>query len=332
MDSVPSEAQVNSTDTVESIRDGDNLPQKVRIGYAVVVAVMAVGTVTGNLLVCLTLRQFSMPAGHSLMSLAVSNIIVGGLVMPCSSVTVLLRQWVFGPAMCLIVAFLKSVSLLQDCLTFCVVAVDRYLTIKGVRLVSTRRYKLMSVVFPWMASLPMATAPLLGWGGYAWSPSKPVCSIDWLQSQSYTLAVFATFGFLPNVIMCTCYLSIGMYVHRQKKRMKMSTISGIEPGRKRSSLKSGCDPTPGCVRISREEVSIIKSTVALVSFFSIVVSPYMATHLISLGLNQAPSLRTESIVMGILFFGACMNPVVYSGSCKKFRQMLKKTVTRLFCR
>ncbi|XP_022084418.1 neuropeptide Y receptor type 6-like [Acanthaster planci] len=203
-----------------------------------------------------------------LINLAVIDIAVCALAMPCFSLTLLEGRWIFEPVLCKIVAFLKTVSLFAGALSLCVIAVDRY-----------RK----------LGSGLTAAAPLLGQGGY-----KLVCSVNWLYSPSYTIFCFISFGFIPVLFMSYCYLSITLHIHQRKKRLQRSRAfavrsltAWVNPDiQALSRTRSNPGPPPpskiNSIHITREEIGVLKTMVVVVFFFSIVAIPYIIMRLISL--------------------------------------------------
>ena len=308
--------------------NGDHLQQWERVTFAVVISIMAVTAVTGNTLVCLTLRRFKIPASAFLTNLAISDIVIGGLVMPCCVVTLLQKRWVFGPAMCDIIGFVKTTCIFSSVLTLCVISMDRYFFIKNVAYTTTVCKKVMGLLFPWIGPGLTATGPFLGWGIYKWSPCKSVCTVDWLHSPSFALFCFIFYGFVPQLFLLCCYMNIVRYVRQNKNRVNKSRALF---SRMPQNIKiDHVNVDNGWVKISREELGVLKTMIVVVFVFAIMMVPYVIMQLISLRQNQEFSLRAETITTSLLFLGSCLNPLIYSGGNLKFRQALKKTVTGFF--
>ncbi|XP_071787280.1 rhodopsin, GQ-coupled-like [Asterias amurensis] len=308
--------------------DGDNLSQWERVSFAVVISIMAVTAVIGNCLVCLTLHRFKMPASVFIINLAFSDIIIGGWVMPFCVVTLLEGHWIFGPVMCHVVAFVKTACLFSSALTLCVIAADRYIIIKNVARGSEVVYKTtvfktaIGLLVPWTVSSLTAMGPLLGWGDYKWVPIKPTCTVDWLQSPSYSLVCFITYAFVLDIFMSCCYLGIAREVHRKKSRIQNAVVDA------RASINPPVKVNNGRA-VSREEMGVLKTTMVVVFMFTIMSVPYVTMQLISIKRNKEFSLRAETITTTLLFLGSCINPLIYSGANKKFRLALKKTIRGL---
>lgn len=323
---------------------GENLLKWERVTFAVVISLMAVAAVVGNCVVCLTLRRFKMPASAFLINLAVSDIIIGGWVMPFCVVTLLQEQWIFGPVMCDIIAFTKTTCLFSSSITLCVIAVDRYIIIKNVAKGSGVVYKttvfktIVGLLVPWTGSGLTAMGPLLGWGAYKWVPVKPTCTVDWLLSPSYSLFCFISYAFVLDIFISCCYLGIAREVHRKKTRIQNAGAFIIKSNPNTNNGNQGFANTTGASvtnppvkrnfgrAISREEMGVLKTMMIVVFVFTVMTVPYVTMQLISIKRNKEFSLRAETIITTLLFLGSCLNPLIYSGGNKKFRLALKKTV------
>ena len=183
-------------------------------------------TVGGNLLVCLAVllsRRLRRRANCFVISLAVTDLLLGLLVLPLSA-SLELRGggWPLGGALCNLYISLDVMLCTASILTLLAVSVDRYLAISlplGYHRRVTPCRVALALAAIWTLSLAMSFVPIhLGWNTAdyrvqhtnwaigAAQQGAQYCHYEW--NNSYVLLnAFGTF-YLPLVLMCGMYLLI----------------------------------------------------------------------------------------------------------------------------
>lgn len=95
---------------------------------AVVVGIMIVGTLIGNVLVCLAVllvRKLRQPANYLLVSLALADFCVGLFVMPVALVHLLTETWQLGDLVCHLWTSADVTLCSASILNLCVISLDR---------------------------------------------------------------------------------------------------------------------------------------------------------------------------------------------------------------
>jgi 5-hydroxytryptamine receptor 7 len=95
---------------------------------ALVLGSIIIGTVIGNILVCVAVflvKKLRKPCNYLLVSLAVSDFCVALLVMPMAMLYEIKGNWSFGPTMCEIWVSFDVLSCTASILNLCMISVDR---------------------------------------------------------------------------------------------------------------------------------------------------------------------------------------------------------------
>lgn len=98
------------------------------IVLVLVLGSIIVGTVIGNILVCVAVclvKKLRRPCNYLLVSLAVSDLCVAVLVMPMALLYEILGTWSFGTIMCDLWVSFDVLSCAASILNLCVISIDR---------------------------------------------------------------------------------------------------------------------------------------------------------------------------------------------------------------
>ncbi|CAD1479795.1 unnamed protein product, partial [Heterotrigona itama] len=205
----------NSPYTVTQLKDFV-CPQAILI--ALVLGSIIVGTVIGNILVCVAVflvRKLRRPCNYLLVSLAVSDLCVALLVMPMALLYEISGNWSFGAIMCDLWVSFDVLSCTASILNLCMISVDRFCAITkplkyGVK--RTPRRMIVYVSLVWLGAACISLPPLLIMGNqHTYSETGPSHCV---VCQNFFYQIYATLGsfYIPLFVMIQSHLEAHCYL------------------------------------------------------------------------------------------------------------------------
>ena len=153
----------------------------------------------GNILVCIafcTDRYLNQVIGNYLIvSLAVTDLLITCVIMPCNLVTVLMREWIFGDAFCHVYNSLNISCSAAMILNLCAISLDRYIRIKY-----ALHYELM------MTPVTVGSIILCAWVIAVFLAIVPIYIADWLPT--YIFVYSAISFFIPCILIMVMYFKL----------------------------------------------------------------------------------------------------------------------------
>ncbi|XP_038063221.1 G-protein coupled receptor 161-like [Patiria miniata] len=343
----------NSTDTSIPGTD-EGITQAEIVVYVIILVIESTTSILGSALVCGTFMCVktlsSKPTSKLIVNLAVSDAAMGALVLPFTAATVVNQDWIYGHALCQIQGLLKTFLSQVQRSTMLLIAVDRLLRIRYRYSYGMNRTRVMlyPILITWALNLVLAVPPLAGWGKFTWLPNKPSCTVDWLDSLSYSITFLTVFGFALQFLITACYFLIFVEVRASRRRVQQSAMLSLRADRPASSgpatdrsntpvagesapPETGRRNPPANPFMSKEEVAVARTMIILVTLSTLLSLPYIISNLISLIMNAHLSYRNELIISMTVYLNSCLNPVIYGATNSRFRQGFR-TVVRCSCR
>ncbi|XP_066582241.1 5-hydroxytryptamine receptor 1 [Prorops nasuta] len=181
---------------------------------ALILGSIIVGTVIGNILVCVAVflvRKLRRPCNYLLVSLAVSDLCVALLVMPMALLYEISGNWSFGAIMCDLWVSFDVLSCTASILNLCMISVDRFCAITkplqyGVK--RTPRRMIIYVSLVWIGAACISLPPLLIMGNqHTYSDTGPSHCV---VCQNFFYQIYATLGsfYIPLLVMIQVYYKI----------------------------------------------------------------------------------------------------------------------------
>ncbi|XP_061188359.1 5-hydroxytryptamine receptor 1A-like [Saccostrea echinata] len=189
----------------------DFVSRTISIFIAIFAVIIIIATVFGNSLVILSIltdRRLHRVGNIFIVSLALSDVLVGICVTPFALIYQLQGTWNFGPVFCEFWVSMDIICCTASILNLCMISYDRYNAIAQplhYAQFRTVRRVLFLVTIAWVYSIVIALPPLLGWKTP--DPKSPEsCAIS--QNVGYTL--YSTIGafYLPLIVMLCFYCKI----------------------------------------------------------------------------------------------------------------------------
>ncbi len=192
-------------------------------------SIIIIGTVLGNALVCIAVgivRKLRTPSNLLIVSLAISDLLVGILVMPFAIMYEVMGIWILNEGMCDAWTSLDVMLCTASILNLCMISVDRYFVItRPFTYAMKRTPKRMALMITgvWMASALISIPPLFGWKTSG-SADEEQCVISQVPGYQF----YATIGafYLPLAVMIVIYYRIYMVSSRIAKAEAKSSMGG----------------------------------------------------------------------------------------------------------
>lgn len=289
--------------------------------------IVNVVTLVGNTFVIVALTKIDalkhMANNQVVISLAVADLLVGLLVMPCAIDALLAGKWRCGNLWGKLNAFGNFAFCISSIMHLALLSVDRYIAISRPLVYSTVVTKpraRISCLLMWIYSTLWALPPLFGVSSYeCFIPYIGKClSEDWLQNTlaiAFTVSVVCgTYG-VAVIIMFYVYFKIFIAIFKQSKRISVT----VEQVRRNSLVaKRNASTRKGVTTV----LIVIGTYVACWSPFCVLLFVQMACG------KTAGGPTADIITMFIGFANSACNPIIYCIRYRAFRETLKRIFVR----
>lgn len=218
-------------------------------GIVTVTSILTIGCILGNFLVILAVLQvhkLRTPSNCLILSLAVSDLLVGCIVMPLAILPQIFTKWPLGRMACILWTTSDVTLCTASILTLMMISIDRYLIIsKPFKYPRYRTAKLMClyISIAWIVSLLISLTPVFV--GNDWLPDTKNGGCEVSPELAYQM--YATFGsfYLPLTVMFTLYGRIFYIAWRISKIEKKNHPHAAEQPRTPSyHSSSNSSPMP----------------------------------------------------------------------------------------
>lgn len=293
------------------------LSPTVRHSIAFVYFFLSLASFTLNSIVILTFvldRSLLFPANLIVISIAISDWLMGAVMDIMGGVVNASQDWSFSGTACTFYAFFSSLLGLGTMLHHAAFALDRYLVISRPMKANHSMKRILSLIaFLWLFALIWALLPLLGWSAYGPEGGNVACSIQWQSSRStdtsFIICLFIFFYFIPLAIIVTCYTFMFKNVSYMTKNAQR--IWGVNAA---ATLET--------VQASWKMAKI--GLIMVVAFF-FAWTPYAVVSFYSaFGSAGAIPIVVEAIPSLFAKTSNIYNPIIYFFSYKSFRESLLK--------
>ncbi|XP_037323556.2 histamine receptor H2b [Pungitius pungitius] len=281
-------------------------------------------TIGGNVMVCLAVglsRRLWRVSNCFVVSLAVTDLLLGLLVMPLSAAVELRSgHWPLGGALCNVYISLDVMLCASSILTLMAISVDRYLAISAPLSYSRRVTPVrvtLAMIAIWAVSLAVSFVPIhLGWNTadyrvqhMDWGMGDDVkeglyCQFEW-RNNYVLIYTFGSF-YLPLLLMCGMYLCIFRVAREQVRRIRAATPSFAR--------------TASTAAIAREHKATV-TLAAVLGAFVICWFPYFTLFTcMAIKRKTNPPNTLNSVVLWMGYFNSALNPILYPAFNRDFRR------------
>lgn len=214
----------NSSSPLDTGRTGREVTQQSipfdQILFVVCASLIIAATIFGNVLVIITVfaeSKLRKVGNFFIVSLAISDLLVGLFVTPVALVYDLIGSWTFGMVFCDFWIAMDVICCTASIVNLCVISFDRYNAITqplryALRRTASRAGMIIATI--WTYSIIIAIPPFLGWSD-PHAKSRGSCTIS--QNIGYT--IFSTVGayYLPLIVMIITYFKVFRATLKRKR-------------------------------------------------------------------------------------------------------------------
>ncbi|MED6235695.1 hypothetical protein ATANTOWER_031905 [Ataeniobius toweri] len=304
---------------------------KVMLG--VILSLLILLTVGGNVVVCLAVcasRRLRCLTNCFIVSLAVTDLLLGLLVLPFSALLQLSDEWPFGPAFCNFYISMDVMLCTASILTLLAISVDRYLAV-------TMPLRYASLVLPWRVAVGLVSVwtvsvavsflPIqMGWNTVngtvqnhgPWA-SKRKCRFE--LNRPYVLTDSLLTFYLPLLAMCWIYLQILCIAQAQAKRIISTRPICTTSNSCRNNPTTGTAMVSGVTAVALRDHKATLTLAAVIGAFVVCWLPYFILFTV-LGLKEHPDpgiVPEFPIVLWLGYANSALNPVIYGALNRDFR-------------
>ncbi|KAL2082687.1 hypothetical protein ACEWY4_022505 [Coilia grayii] len=290
--------------------------------YVLFAAVVVLFTMCGNLFVIISVchfKQLHTPTNILILSLALSDFLVGIFLMPVHS-----RFWIepcslFEPSLCTFSNMIGFHLTFVSVYNISFIAVDRYFALSNPFLYSKKVSLCLACIITinvWIVSLFYNSALLYFNGNFNHKcPSRCLPYMNDLWSTADLIAVFI----LPCVIIITLYMKVFFIARRHAVAIR-ATLKD----RKKIGNQNNGDTM-------RLETKAAKALGTVVSVFLICLIPYYICTLLFDVLGQSYH-RVVNITLFLFFVNSSINPIIYALFYPWFQKSVKLIFMCRICR
>nr|XP_046155127.1 trace amine-associated receptor 1-like [Oncorhynchus gorbuscha] len=289
-------------------------PPTIRVLLYLLLGSMSVLTVCGNLLVIIPIihfKQLHTSTNYLILSLAVSDLLLGVLVMPPRMVYSVESCWYFGDLFCKIQTSTDVMLSNTSILNLCFISIDRYYAVCRPLLYRTKitvHVVLIMMLVTWTGSaIVVFGIVFLGistWGMEDFYYKNVACEggcILFQNKVSSTASSVLSF-FIPGVGLLSIYLKIFLIAQRQARSIQGTTNQNSVGKSQRKATKT---------------LAIIMGV--FLSFWT----PFFVVNCIDPFISYStPPVLLETLIW-IAYFNSAINPMVYAFFYSWFRKAFR---------
>ena len=305
-------------------------PASAVILTAVLMVLVDVATIIGNAFVIGAQVKInalkSMANNQAVISLAVADLLVGLLVMPCAIDSVVAGKWRCGHLWGKMNAFGNFSFCISSIMHLALLSVDRYIAISRPLIYSSavtqERARVICLIL-WICSTAWALPPLFGVTSYeCFIPYIGKClKEDWLYSKDAVLfaalVVSGTYG-VAVLVMFFAYAKIYVEISKQAERLSITVKQLRTNSNSGVIIKTNASAKKGALTV----LIVIGTYVACWSPFCLLLFAQMAHG------KTTGGPTADILTMFIGFANSACNPIIYSIRYRVFRETVKRMVVR----
>nr|ANO38985.1 GCR002 [Schmidtea mediterranea] len=192
------------------------------VPLAVLLILIILAILLGNCMVILAVcyeRKLRIACNLYLISLSISDLLIGGLVVPLSSIYEIKKVWILGSIGCRLWLATDFLCCTASIFNLCAISMDRWRAISrpmSYPQFSTSRRAIIIILTLWSISFVISMPILFGWGQSKQSPEH--CALD--NDPIFTIYSSSLSFFLPLAVMIFFYSRIYQIATKHKTEIK----------------------------------------------------------------------------------------------------------------
>lgn len=334
----------NTTLLIAEDVDGDfsiqnSLPRKIALGILFGLTILT--AIGGNLLVCTAVfterRLKRIKNNYFIVSLAVADLLVAGIVMMFATANDIQQQWLFGGVFCRIWISFDIMCSTASILNLCVISFDRYKHIQDAMYYDvwmTTRKALTFIASVWFLSALISFLPIhLGWHQGSVSPNETYSADDQciIKLNFIYAIVSSTVSFYaPCLVMLILYFRLFLFArkHAISIRSQKRPVITSSPGDRGKNMSNGSNR-------SSLKASDHKAAFTLGVITGVFLCCWLPFFIINPINAYDPTLvhpDVFSVSTWLGYVNSCLNPIIYSIFNTEFREAFKRILCLRTCR
>ena len=302
---------------------------KVIIG--IILSFVTILTILGNLLVILTVagqRRLQCVRNYWICALAVTDLLLGILVLPFSTINTTLEWWPLGTIFCNIYVSFDVMLCSISILILFAISLDRHLAVSRplrYSVIVTKKRMLIVVISIAVFSFLIAFIPIhIGLNtmdGTVQNTKNPqICSLE--GNKVYVSLIAIGTYFTPLIIMCVVYMRLFLVTKRQVKQINRLMKSSPDP-------EHNCGKGKNKMSVSESKATIALSTIILA--FTVCWVPYFIIFMVRPFLNHPVDKHLDNFVLWLGYANSTINPILYAFCSTEFRGAFKRMLCYKNC-
>ncbi|XP_061775431.1 trace amine-associated receptor 1-like [Nerophis ophidion] len=281
---------------------------------SVLLAIISIVTVVLNLLVIVSIshfRQLHTPTNFLLLSLAVSDFLVGLLLIP-GQIILQTPCWTLGDVLCFLYNYVSYFMTSASVINMVLISVDRYVAICDPLHYNTKvTVKKVQLCIGLCWFFVLLYCSILFWDQLAHPGKYQSCYGECAAVFDFTTGMFdlVVNFILPLNIIVILYMKVFMVALSQARAMR-SNVTSVKPQHAVT------------VRAKKSELKAARTLGVLVLIFLMCFCPF---YIVALAGVSSGSYLT--FVVNLFYFNSFLNPVVYALFYSWFRRAIRHIIT-----
>ncbi|XP_006815525.1 G-protein coupled receptor 161-like [Saccoglossus kowalevskii] len=299
--------------------EDDKLDSTTVICVCLIYLLATLFTIAGNLIAIIVIwrtKEFREVTRILMANLAVTDLLVGVLILPCIIHTAATKSWIFGNIWCQFTGFNNLLLCSVSAMSLTAVSYERYIAIvyslRYIDLLTLKRSVIVVAVI-WLSAAVGASVPFFGIGKYKYFDNRLTCGLDYKDNLVFTVTVIVFYFVLPVSWMFYIYYHIFKTARRHARSVHALIIS--LPGHN--------------IGFSSKERKATSTIVIIIGVYLLTWTPATIVQIISLSASTISiPPEVDTVTTCLLFLNSACNPWIYCGMNAVFRQGLRRQ-TRL---